>query len=267
MNEKLARDVEIGLIGGSGVYDPNLLKDSKEFKMHTPYGAPSDFITVGNFKGKKVAFIPRHGKCHTIMPSNVNSRANIWALKELGVKFIIGVGAVGSLKEEIKPGHMVFTNQFVDRTYRRETTFYPGPQVCHISVAEPICPELRVHFCKHAKKLRIPFKPKGTCVVIEGPRFSTKAESQLYRSGKADIIGMTLTPECVLAREAEICYVSIATVTDYDVWANKPVSADEVIATMKKNIENVKKLLEEAIPTIPKERICTCKDALKGAFI
>lgn len=258
---------EIGIIGGTGVYDPQLLENVEEIKVHTPYGSPSDLITVGELKGRKIAFVPRHGKKHTIRPTDINSRANMYALKQLGVQRVLAPSAVGSLKEEFRPGDVVFIDQFIDRTTRREQSFYTGPQVCHITVAEPMCPDLRKILIKIAEDLDIRYHKTGTYICIEGPRFSTKAESKLFRSWGADVIGMTLVPECVLAKEAEICYASIATVTDYDVWKEHPVSTREIMKTMKENMEKVKGLITETIPKIPKERKCECAVALKNALI
>lgn len=260
-------EAEIGIIGGTGVYDPGLLEDVKEVKVYTPYGKPSDFVTMGTFKSKRVAFIPRHGKGHQIPPHNINFRANIWALKELGVKRILAPAAVGSLKEELKPGDLVVPDQFIDRTYGRGSTFFDGGQVCHVSVADPFCPELSEITYKVGKGLGLPVHKGGTCVVIQGPRFSTKAESKLFRSWGAEIIGMTIVPECILAKEAEICYVSIATITDYDVWKEKMVSVEEIITTLKENVEKTRRLLGAVIPEVPDERECGCKDALKDAVL
>jgi 5'-methylthioadenosine phosphorylase len=258
---------EIGIIGGTGLYDPQLLKNVEDVTVETPYGAPSDAITIGELAGRSVAFLPRHGKKHTIRPTDVNSRANVFALKKLGVKRILAPSAVGSLKEDYKPGDVVFVDQFIDRTTKREQSFYTGNKVCHISVAEPMCPEMRKTLIAIAKDMGIRAHPTGTYVCIEGPRFSTKAESKLFRSWDADIIGMTLVPECVLAREAELCYASISTVTDYDVWKDHVVSADEVVATMKASVEKVKRIILEAVTRLPKECSCECKSALKGAFL
>jgi len=258
---------EIGIIGGTGFYDPNLVKNGKQMKLDTPYGSPSDSIVVGELDGRRVAFLPRHGKKHTIRPTDVNSRANIHALKELGVQRILAPSTVGSLRDEYKPGDIVFVDQFIDRTTRREQSFYAGQKVCHVSVAEPTCPELRKVLTTVAKGMKISYHETGTYVCIEGPRFSTKAESKMFRQWGADIVGMTLVPECVLAREAEICYASIATVTDYDVWKDHPVSAREVARTMKENIEKVKNLVTETVSKIPEERRCECKDALKNASV
>ena len=258
---------EIGIIGGTGLYDPQLFKNVEEVTMDTPYGPPSDVITIGEFAGRDVAFLPRHAKKHTIRPTDVNSRANIFALKKLGVKRILAPSAVGSLKEDYKPGDVVFVDQFIDRTTKREQSFYTGKKVCHISVAEPMCPELRQTLIAVAKDVSIRAHNTGTYVCIEGPRFSTKAESKLFRSWEADVIGMTLVPECVLAREAELCYASISTVTDYDVWKEHVVSADEVVATMKDSVEKVKRIILEAVVRLPKKSACECKNALKGAFL
>jgi 5'-methylthioadenosine phosphorylase len=258
---------EIGIIGGTGLYDPRLLTKAKEIKMRTPYGLPSDSITIGELKGRKVAFLPRHSKKHTIRPTDVNSRANIFAFKKLGVQRILAPSTVGSLREEFKPGDVVLIDQFIDRTTRREESFYTGKKVCHISVAEPMCPELRSTLTKAADNIDINVHEAGTYVCIEGPRFSTKAESRMYRSWGADVVGMTLVPECVLAREAEICYATIAAVTDYDVWKEEPVSVEKVVKTMKANVEKVKRLIAEAVGGIPTERKCECNSALCKALV
>lgn len=258
---------EIGIIGGTGIYDPKLLSNATETTIRTPYGPTSDSLTVGELGGKQVAFLPRHSKKHTIRPTDVNSRANVFALKKLGVQRILAPATVGSLKEEFKPGDVVFIDQFIDRTTKREQSFYTERKVCHISVAEPMCPELRQTLITTAGNIGIRAHSSGTYICIEGPRFSTKAESKLFRTWGADVVGMTLVPECVLAREAEICYASIATVTDYDVWKDQPVSADQVRETMKENVDKVRRLLSEAIPRIPRERRCRCRTALNGALI
>ncbi|HMK95514.1 MAG TPA: S-methyl-5'-thioadenosine phosphorylase [Candidatus Limnocylindrales bacterium] len=258
---------EIGIIGGTGLYDPELLRNAQEVSVATPYGAPSDSITVGELAGRGVAFLPRHGKKHTIRPTDINVRANIFALKKLGVKRILAPSTVGSLREEYHPGEIVFCDQFIDRTTRREESFYTKNKVCHITVAEPMCPELRANIIAVAKKMGIKMHETGTYVCIEGPRFSTKAESKMYKQWGADVVGMTLVPECVLAREAEICYASISTVTDYDVWKDHPVCVDDVVKIMKTNIQNVKHLIAETVAELPEERACKCSEALKGAFV
>ena len=258
---------EIGIIGGTGLYDPELLKHVEEVRVRTPYGVPSDAIAIGELGGRRVAFLPRHSRKHTIRPTDVNSRANIFALKKLGVQRILAPSTVGSLREEFRPGDVVFVDQFIDRTTRREQSFYSGKRVCHISVAEPMCPELRKTLIEVACDLKVAAHDSGTYVCIEGPRFSTRAESGLFRMWGADVVGMTLVPECVLAREAEMCYCSIATVTDYDVWRDEPVSVDKVLKTMKANVAKVKRLIAEAVPRIPKERRCDCKGALSKALV
>ncbi len=258
---------KIGIIGGTGLYDPDLMENAKEIIMNTPYGHPSDSITIGELKGKHVAFLPRHGKKHTIKPTDVNSRANIFALKKLGVQQILAPSAVGSLKEGYKPGDIVFVDQFIDRTTKREQSFYDKEKVCHISVAEPICVSLRKKLINIADKLDLKFHEKGTYVCIEGPRFSTKAESMLFKTWNADVIGMTLVPECVLAKEAELCYASISAITDYDVWKDHPVTARKVVATMKTNMEKVKQILLNAIKYLPEDSGCECRNALSNAFL
>ncbi|MEO2264656.1 MAG: S-methyl-5'-thioadenosine phosphorylase [Nitrosopumilus sp.] len=261
----MEKDVEIGIFGGTGVYDSDLLENTQEIDMDTPYGKPSDTITVGTYKGRKIAFLPRHGKKHTIPPHMINFKANIWAFKELGITRIIAPSAVGSLKEELEPGHFALPSQFLDFTKSRKGSFSKEGRVIHISVADPFCPELQTSILKVTDKEDLKIHKDCTYVCIEGPRFSTKAESKFYRSTGADIIGMTLVPECQLAREAQMCYASISTVTDYDVWADKPVTAKEVLKTLSKNVEITKKILAELIDKIPKTRNCSCAKALEEA--
>jgi 5'-methylthioadenosine phosphorylase len=256
---------EIGIFGGTGIYDSGLLKEAKEVTVETPYGKPSDSITIGIFQGKKIAFMPRHGKKHTIPPHLINYRANIWAFKQLGITRIIAPSAVGSLKEELAPGDFVLPSQFIDFTKSRKGTFSEEGRVIHISVADPFCPELQGAILGAAKAQNIPVHKDCTYVCIEGPRFSTKAESRFFRTTGADIIGMTLVPECQLAREAQICYASISTVTDYDVWAEKPVTAKEVMETLSKNVQNTKRLLTSIPDGIPQKRNCHCAKALEEA--
>ncbi len=265
----MANSAEIGIIGGTGVYDSGLFSDKREIKVHTPYGEPSDLVTIGEYSGVNVAFIPRHGRGHRIPPHMINSRANIWALKQLGVKRIIAPSAVGSLQEGYRPGDIAIPDQFVDLTKKREYTFYDGGQVCHVSVADPFCPELQGICTGKVKALGFPSHDNATYVCIEGPRFSTRAESRFFKESiKADIIGMTLVPEVNLAREAEICYLSIATVTDYDVWADHPVTSAEIIETLAKNVEKTKKLIADIVPAIPAARSkCGCGHALESALL
>lgn len=256
---------EIGIFGGTGIYDSGLLKEAKEVTVDTPYGKPSDSITVGLFQGRKIAFMPRHGKKHTIPPHLINYRANIWAFKQLGITRIIAPSAVGSLKDELAPGDFVLPSQFIDFTKSRKGTFSEEGRVIHISVADPFCPELQSAILEAAKTQSISVHKDCTYVCIEGPRFSTKAESRFFRTTGADIIGMTLVPECQLAREAQMCYASVSTVTDYDVWAEKPVTAKEVMETLSKNVQNTKKLLTSIPDNVPKTRSCHCAKALEEA--
>lgn len=255
---------KIAIIGGSGLEDPKLFKKIKEVKIKTPFGYPSSPIIIGNFSGKMVAFLSRHGKNHSIPPHKVNSKANLWALKKLGIERVIGISAVGSLQKSFKPGDIVICDQFIDFTKKRDYTFYDGGQVTHVSLADPFCPELRNLFYKEAQKLKISVHKQGTYWCIEGPRFSTRAESKFFRNF-SDIIGMTLVPEVNLAREFEICYVCLAMATDYDCWQEHPVDLNEILKTMGANIEKIKNLLKVSIPKIKEKRSCFCKEALKNA--
>jgi 5'-methylthioadenosine phosphorylase len=257
---------EIGIFGGTGIYDSDLLTESKEITVDTPFGKTSDSITLGIFKGKKVAFMPRHGRKHSIPPHLINFRANIWAFKEMGITRIIAPSAVGSLKQDLKPGDFVLPSQFIDFTKSRKYSFFEGEKVVHISVADPFCPELQNAVSKVSDKINLKIHKNCTYVCIEGPRFSTRAESKFYKEViGADIIGMTLVPECQLAREAQMCYVSISTVTDYDVWADKPVTAKEVLETLSKNVETTRKILSLLPDLIPQQRNCSCEKALSEA--
>lgn len=259
------QNAEIGIFGGTGIYDSGLLDDACEISIKTPYGNPSDDITVGTIKGRRIAFLPRHGKKHSVPPHLINYRANIWAFKEIGVTRIIAPSAVGSLKEEIQPGHMALPSQFLDFTRSRKGTFSEEGKVIHISVADPFCPEIQDSIIKVADMQKLDIHRNCTYVCIEGPRFSTRAESRFYRNTGADIVGMTLVPECQLAREAQVCYASVSTVTDYDVWAQKPVTAKQVMETLAGNVKMTKRLLVELIEYIPKTRECACARALDEA--
>lgn len=262
---------EIGIIGGSGLYDPGMFEDVRELKLYTPYGSPSDNVMVGVYKGRSVAFIPRHGRGHKIPPHKINYRANVWALKSLGVRWVVAVSAVGSLREDFMPGDLVAPDQFIDMTKKRDYSFFDGPVVAHVSMADPFCPTLRSLIVAVAKSLNIKIHSRGTYVCIEGPRFSTRAESRVWREVfKADIVGMTLVPEVNLTREAEMHYATIALITDYDVWAEKPVTAEEVSRVMSENVEKAKRILAELIPKIPgpEEKVeCKCGASLKDALI
>lgn len=260
--------IKIGIIGGSGLDDPKILTEAKEIDADTPFGKPSSPLTIGKISGVDVVILARHGRKHSIMPSNVPFQANIHALKEQGCTHIIATTACGSLREEIKPGDFVFVDQFIDRTTKRKSTFYEKDRVCHIPTAEPFCEKLRAILAETAGKLNFSYHAKGTIITIEGPRFSTKAESHLFRSWNADVINMSTVPEAVLAREAGICYSAIAMSTDYDCWreSEEAVTWEMIVSTMKKNSDNVKKLIVGAIPKIRFEE-CGCKDAIKTALV
>lgn len=254
---------EIAIIGGTASIDPSLLKDAREVDVETPYGRPSDRITVGVFEGREVAILPRHGRDHTIPPHEINFRANIHALKQLGVKRIIATAAVGSLQEEYRAGDVVIPDQFIDMSRTVHSMFGTG-KFYHVSLADPFCSEMRQVMIEATKRTGAPMKEKGTYVKIDGPQFSTRAASRMYRHF-GDIIGMTCIPEAILARELEMCLSVIATVTDYDVWADKPVIYEEVRKVMGQNLENTKRIIRETIKSLPMERACECREALKGS--
>lgn len=257
-------NAEIGIIGGTGVYSPDLLENPEKIKVYTPYGTTSSLITIGTLGGKRVAFLFRHGEeAHIIPPHKINFRANIWALKKLGCARVLATCACGSLKEELNPGGMVFPDQFVDWS-RNIHTFYDEGKFYHVGMAEPFCPELRDLLVKTADGFGIKNHSKATYLKIDGPQFSTRAASNMYR-GFADIIGMTGVPEAILCRELEMCFAIIATVTDYDSYIGKATDFSEMKGIMARNLENTKKVLEAVVPGIPEDRSCKCKDALKGA--
>ena len=260
---------KIGVIGGTGLYDIDGLTDVEEVSLDTPFGKPSDSIVVGKLSGVGVAFLPRHGRGHRIMPSEIPSRANIYALKRLGVEHIIAINSAGSFKEEIKPGDLVIPDQLIDRTKNRVNTFFGEGIVAHIQFAQPFCPALSQVLYQAAREAGARVHPRGTYIVMEGPAFSTKAESYLHRSWWADVIGMTALPEAKLAREAEICYAIIACASDYDVWHEReaPVSVEIILNTMRQNIEMSKKIIKLALGRIPESRDCGCDTALKGAIV
>lgn len=263
MNEKRA---EIGVFGGSGFY--SLLENVKEVKIETPYGSPSDLIALAEYAGKRVAFLPRHGKEHTIPPHKINYRANLWAMKSLGVHSIIAPNAVGSLQKHIQRGHFVVCDQFIDRTSGRIDTFYDGPIVTHISTADPYCPTLRKLAVEIGREEGISIHEGGTVVVIQGPRFSTKSESKWFTEMGWDVINMTQYPECILARELEMHFVNISLVTDYDAGlANEvePVTSDEVMRVMAENNQRVQKIILKMIERMPAQFTCECGEALKYA--
>jgi len=259
----------VGVIGGSGLYEMEGLEDVKEVSLKTPFGDPSDVFITGRLEGMKIVFLPRHGKGHRIQPSSLNFRANIMGMKMLGVQWIIGVSAVGSLKENIHPGDMVIPIQFIDRTVARPNTFFSDGIVCHISFADPVCPTLCKILSKAGEEVGATVHKEGTYICIEGPQFSTRAESYLYRSWGADIIGMTNLPEAKLAREAEICYASIAFATDYDSWhpVEGVVSIGEVLRVLAQSTRTAKSAIRVAVKHLPEVRECLCATALKQSLI
>jgi 5'-methylthioadenosine phosphorylase len=261
---------KIGIIGGSGVYKIEGLKNLKEKKVNTPFGVPSDAYRIGELNGAEVVFLPRHGSKHTISPSEINYRANIFGMKKLGVKRLISVSACGSLKKELKPLDFVLPDQFVDRTNNaREMSFFKDGIVAHVSFAQPVCKGLAKSIYESAKKLNLNIHMGGTYLNMEGPAFSTKAESNLYRSWGMDIIGMTNIAEARLAREAEMCYATIAAITDYDCWyeSQESVTVEMVIANLTKNAENSKHLLKEVVTHLVAPCTCGCADSLKYAIV
>lgn len=260
---------KIGVIGGTGLYDIEGLTDIKEVNIDTPFGKPSDTITIGKLEGVGIAFLPRHGKGHHISPTELPVRANIYALKSLGVEHIIAVCSAGSFKQGIKPGHLVIPDQLIDRTRNRVNTFFSDGIVVHIPFAEPFCSILCQVLYESAKEAGASVHPSGTFVVMEGPAFSTRAESRLYRSWGADIIGMTALPEAKLAREAEICYAIIGCVTDYDSWMERsePVTIGVILNTLFQNIDTARKIIKLAISRIPERQDCGCATALETAII
>lgn len=266
--EKNNEETLIGIIGGSGFYD--LADGLEEVKVETPYGAPSDKLAIGKISGKKVVFLPRHSKEHEIPPHLINYRANIWALKSLGVNSIITSHAVGSLQTNYRPGELVILDQFIDRTKNRIDTFYDGPIATHVSTAFPYCPCIRRLAIKEAKKLKLKFHETGTVVIIQGPRFSTAAESTWYTKMGWHTINMTEYPEITLAREKEMCYTAICAITDYDSGLVaegkvKPVSVEEIVSNFKASINTIKILMLEMIKNWPNENTCECGDSLAHA--
>ncbi len=261
--------VRIGVIGGSGLYEMQGLTDVQEMRINTPFGEPSDAIAVGSLEGVRVAFLPRHGRGHFISPSELPARANTYALKSLGVQRIIAVSACGSMKEEIAPLHIVLPDQLFDRTKGRPSTFFGHGIVVHISFASPYCPELTEVLYKAALGVGAKAHKGGTMLVMEGPQFSTKAESRIYRSWGVDVIGMTALPEAKLAREAEMCYATLALVTDYDVWheSEEEVTVEIVVQNLIQNAETAKSIIRTAVTSLGGPPTCTCSSALENAII
>ncbi len=260
---------EIGIIGGSGLYSMPGLAEVKEVRVTTPFGDPSDAYVTGVLEDRKVAFLARHGRGHKILPTELNFRANIHGFKQLGVERIVSVSAVGSLKEEHKPMDFVIPDQFVDRTSQRISTFFGGGVVAHVGFGDPVCGEMAKVVQGACQKAEVVGKLGGTYLCMEGPQFSTKAESNLYRSWGMDVIGMTNLQEAKLAREAEICYVTVAMVTDYDCWhpAHDAVTVDQIVAVLHKNAENAAKVVRLTVAAMPAQRSCKCGSALAHAIL
>jgi 5'-methylthioadenosine phosphorylase len=264
MSEKM-----VGVLGGSGLYEMEGLIEVQAVSLKTPFGDPSDSYVVGRLEGVKVAFLPRHGKGHRIAPSSLNYRANIYGMKKLGVDWIIGVSAVGSMKESIRPGDMVIPDQLIDRTVARPNTFFSDGIVGHVSFADPFCPVLSQILYEAGKEAGATVQKNGTYLCMEGPQFSTRAESTLYRSWGVDIIGMTNLPEAKLAREAEICYATMAFATDYDCWHQEAgdVSIGDVLRILAQSAKTAKTAIRRAVQMLPDRRVCVCSTALEHALI
>lgn len=260
---------EIGIIGGSGLYSMPGFTNVREERVETPFGDPSDAFVLGELEGRKVVFLARHGRGHRILPSELNFRANIYAMKKLGVERILSVSAVGSLKEEHKPTDFVIPDQFIDRTFHRTSTFYGDGIVGHVAFGDPVCATVAQAAAKGCAEAGVVGKLGGTYICMEGPQFSTKAESNLYRSWGADVIGMTNLQEAKLAREAEICYATVAMVTDYDCWHphHDSVTIDQIVAVLHKNADNAAKVVKAAVAAMPTERTCPCCSAAQYALL
>lgn len=263
------KKAEIGIIGGSGLYAMPGLTNVREERVETPFGEPSDAFVLGELEGRQVAFLARHARGHRLLPTEINFRANIYGMKQLGVERILSVSAVGSLKEEHKPTDFLMPNQFIDRTYARTSTFFGDGIVAHVAFGDPVCATVADTFAKACDSIGVVGKKGGTYVCMEGPQFSTRAESNLYRSWGADIIGMTNLQEAKLAREAEICYATMAMVTDYDCWheGHDDVTVEQVVAVLHQNADNAAKVVRAAVAAMPTQKTCGCCDALKYAIL
>ncbi|MGB7281452.1 MAG: S-methyl-5'-thioadenosine phosphorylase [Candidatus Acidiferrum sp.] len=268
-SKRASTQAEIGIIGGSGLYSMNGLTKAREIHVKTPFGEPSDAIVLGTLEGKRVAFLARHGRGHRILPSEINFRANVYAMKLLGVERIISVSAVGSLMEELRPGEFLVPDQFVDRTKNRVSTFFGEGLVAHVGFDKPTCGQVSSVLADASVHCGVMVHRKGTYVCIEGPQFSTLAEAHMHRQLHFDVIGMTNVTEAKLAREAEICYATIAMITDFDCWhpEHESVTASQIIATLVQNAENAQRVLREAVRAMPEERNCKCGAALKHALV
>jgi 5'-methylthioadenosine phosphorylase len=261
--------VRIGVIGGSGLYEMEGLTNISTKKIATPFGKPSDDFVLGTLHGKRIAFLPRHGRGHRILPTDINYRANIYGMKKLGVERIISVSAVGSMKEAIEPGHIVVPDQFYDHTKHRRSTFFGNGVVAHVGMADPVCKDLGAILARAGAAVKAVVHRGGSYLCMEGPQFSSRAESLVYRSWGVSVIGMTNATEAKLAREAEICYSTIALATDYDCWhqSEEAVTVEAVIAVMKKNVETSKAIIREAVRMLPETPNCTCAEALRNAIM
>jgi 5'-methylthioadenosine phosphorylase len=262
-------EAQIGVIGGSGLYEMEGLTDLESVRISTPFGDPSDAIAVGKLEGRSIAFLPRHGRGHRISPTNIPAQANIYALKGLGVQWLISVSAVGSMREEIAPGDIVVPDQIFDRTVCRPRTFFERDLVVHVGLAEPFCDDLRGFVCRSAQKAGAKAHDGGTYLCIEGPQFSTKAESRTYREWGVDVIGMTAIPEAKLAREAEMCYAMLAVATDYDSWheTEEVVTANMIVNNLNEGIGTAKAILRQVVKDLPEQPQCGCMDALRDAIL
>ena len=261
--------IEVGVIGGSGVYEIEGVTDVDEIDVSTPYGSPSDTIVTGTLSGRRVAFLPRHGRGHTISPSDLNSQANIYALKSLGAQWIVSISAVGSLRKDIPPRDFIVPHQIIDYTKTRRSTFFDDGIVVHVSMADPFCDELRGLLANAAERAGANLHRDGKYICMEGPQFSSRGESELYRQWGMDIIGMTAMPEAKLAREAELCYAMLACSTDYDCWHpdHDAVTIDTLIDNLHANSELAKKTIVELLPTLPTNRSCNCDSTLATAIV
>jgi len=266
---RLKQTAQIGIIGGSGLYQMEALEDVREVLVSTPFGKPSGKFVLGRLGGRCVAFLPRHGRGHTLLPGEINYRANIYAMKQLGVTHILSVSAVGSMKKEIAPGHIVIPSQFYDLTKGRKSSFFGGGIVAHVSLADPICPQLAQTVTQAGQSIGATVHKGGTYICMEGPQFSSRAESEVHRSWNVAVIGMTNATEAKLAREAEICYVTMALSTDYDCWhqSEEPVTSDKVIQALLSNVTLSKKMIQAAVDGIDVVGDCPCREALKNAIV
>jgi len=269
MTETSTREPTVGVIGGSGLYEMDGFEAVEEVSLSTPFGEPSDAFVVGHLDGVRTVFLPRHGVGHRLLPSEINFRANVWGLKQLGVERVLSVSAVGSMREEIAPGDFVLVDQFLDRTRHRGDTFFGDGVVAHVMFADPVCAELRTTVSEVASGVDVRVHDGGTYLCMEGPQFSTRAESNTYRGWGVDVIGMTNLQEAKLCREAELCYATVAMATDYDCWhaAEEDVTVEAILAIMRENVGHAKELIRVAVPRMTAARGCACKDALRYAIL